>query len=77
MPIITIYQGASGEGQELAESVAGTLGYRCVGREALVRRQLCLHDCKQTDTRLPGGRLARKPQCVRFQCVIPNENRTY
>jgi cytidylate kinase len=36
MPIITIYQGASGEGQELAESVAETLGYRCVGREVLV-----------------------------------------
>jgi cytidylate kinase len=36
MPIITIYQGASGEGQELAESVAGALGYRCVGRELLV-----------------------------------------
>lgn len=36
MPIITIYQGASGEGQELAESVAQALGYRCVGRELLV-----------------------------------------
>jgi cytidylate kinase len=36
MPIITIYQGASGEGQELAESVAQALGYRCVGREVLV-----------------------------------------
>jgi len=36
MPIITIYQGASGEGQELAESVAQDLGYRCVGREVLV-----------------------------------------
>ena len=36
MPIITIYQGASGEGQELAESVANDLGYRCVGREVLV-----------------------------------------
>ena len=36
MPIITIYQGASGEGQELAESVAMALGYRCVGREVLV-----------------------------------------
>lgn len=36
MPIITIYQGASGEGQELAETVAETLGYRCVGREVLV-----------------------------------------
>ena len=36
MPIITIYQGASGEGQELAEMVADALGYRCVGREVLV-----------------------------------------
>jgi cytidylate kinase len=36
MPIITIYQGASGEGQELAASVAEALGYRCVGREVLV-----------------------------------------
>lgn len=36
MPIITIYQGASGEGQELAEAVAEGLGYRCVGREVLV-----------------------------------------
>jgi cytidylate kinase len=36
MPIITIYQGASGEGQELAESVAQALGYRCVGREVLI-----------------------------------------
>jgi len=36
MPIITIYQGASGEGQELAESLAQALGYRCVGREVLV-----------------------------------------
>ena len=36
MPIITIYQGASGEGQELAESVAQILGYRCGGREVLV-----------------------------------------
>jgi cytidylate kinase len=36
MPIITIYQGASGEGQELAKAVAEALGYRCVGREVLV-----------------------------------------
>ena len=36
MPIITIYQGASGEGQELAEAVAQALGYRCAGREVLV-----------------------------------------
>jgi cytidylate kinase len=36
MPIITIYQGASGEGQELAESLAQALGYRCIGREVLV-----------------------------------------
>jgi cytidylate kinase len=36
MPIITIYQGASGEGHELAETVAAALGYRCVDREVLV-----------------------------------------
>jgi cytidylate kinase len=36
MPIITIYQGASGSGQELAETVAGVLGYRCVGRTELL-----------------------------------------
>jgi cytidylate kinase len=36
MAIITIYQGASGDGQELAESVAQSLGYRCVGRQVLV-----------------------------------------
>jgi len=36
MPIITIYQGASGSGQELAEAVAGVLGYRCVGRTELL-----------------------------------------
>ncbi|HEX2228219.1 MAG TPA: cytidylate kinase family protein [Candidatus Binatia bacterium] len=36
MPIITIYQGASGEGQGLAEAVAQALGYRCMGREVLV-----------------------------------------
>jgi cytidylate kinase len=36
MSIITIFQGASGEGQELAEAVAEALGYRCVGREVLV-----------------------------------------
>src|SRR6266704_1524987 len=36
MPIITIYQSASEEGQELAETVAEALGYRCVGHEVLV-----------------------------------------
>jgi cytidylate kinase len=36
MPIITIYQGASGSGEELAQVVAQTLGYCCVGREVLV-----------------------------------------
>jgi cytidylate kinase len=36
MPIITIYQGASGEGQELAEAVARALKCRCVGRELLI-----------------------------------------
>jgi hypothetical protein len=36
MPIITIYQAASAEGLELAETVAQAVGYRCVGREVLV-----------------------------------------
>lgn len=36
MPIITIYQGASSDGGELAQAVAQALGYRCVGREVLV-----------------------------------------
>ncbi|MGE5303926.1 MAG: cytidylate kinase family protein [Alphaproteobacteria bacterium] len=36
MPIITIYQGASGSGQELAETVAAAMGYRCWGRAELV-----------------------------------------
>ncbi len=36
MPIITLYQGASVSGQELAETVAATLGYRVVGREVLI-----------------------------------------
>ena len=36
MPIITIYQGASGSGQELAGAVASALGYRCVGRTQLL-----------------------------------------
>src|SRR5499426_3688123 len=48
MPIITIYQGASGDGQELAEAVAQTLGYRCVGREVLVEasRRYCIPEVK-------------------------------
>lgn len=36
MPIITIYQGASGSGQELAEAVARELGCGCISREVLV-----------------------------------------
>ncbi|MDH3442869.1 MAG: cytidylate kinase family protein [Deltaproteobacteria bacterium] len=36
MPIITLYQGASGSGQEVAAAVADSLGYRSVGRELLV-----------------------------------------
>lgn len=36
MAIITIYQGASGSGEELAEAVVQSLGYGCVGREVLI-----------------------------------------
>ena len=43
MPIITIYQGASGEGQELAETVAQGLGCHCVGREVLVEASRRYH----------------------------------
>jgi cytidylate kinase len=41
MAIITIYQGASGSGEELAVAVAQALGYGCVSREVLVRTSLC------------------------------------
>src|SRR5215468_8093143 len=40
MAIITIYQGASGSGEELAEAVAETLGYGCVSREVLIQASL-------------------------------------
>lgn len=40
MAIITIYQGASGSGEELAEAVAESLGYGCVSREVLVEASL-------------------------------------
>lgn len=37
MPIITVSRGAFSGGQALAEKVAGTLGYRCISREVLVK----------------------------------------
>ena len=40
MQIITIYQGASGSGEELGDSVAQALGYRPVDREVLVQASL-------------------------------------
>ncbi len=40
MQIITIYQGASGSGEELADSVAQALGYGSVDREVLVQASL-------------------------------------
>jgi len=40
MQIITIYQGASGSGEELAQLVAQSLGYRPVDREVLVEASL-------------------------------------
>jgi cytidylate kinase len=40
MQIITIYQGASGSGEELADGVAQALGYGCVDREVLVHTSL-------------------------------------
>jgi cytidylate kinase len=40
MAIVTIYQGASGSGEELAEAVAQSLGCRCISREVLVEASL-------------------------------------
>lgn len=40
MQIITIYQGASGSGEELADAVAQALGYGSVDREVLVQASL-------------------------------------
>jgi len=40
MQIITIYQGASGSGEELADAVAQSLGYSSVDREVLVEASL-------------------------------------
>src|SRR5262245_1350931 len=40
MAIITVYQGASGSGEGLAEVVAETLGYGCVSREVLIQASL-------------------------------------
>ena len=40
MQIITIYQGASGSGEELARAVAQSLGYGCIDREVLVEASL-------------------------------------
>ncbi|MSP40281.1 MAG: BON domain-containing protein [Deltaproteobacteria bacterium] len=40
MAIITIYQGASGSGEELADAVAQSLGCGCVGRELLIQTSL-------------------------------------
>ena len=40
MAIITIYQGASGSGEELAEALAQSLGYGCISREVLVKASL-------------------------------------
>ena len=40
MAIITIYQGASGSGEELADAVAQSLGCGCISREVLVEASL-------------------------------------
>ncbi|HEX9786469.1 MAG TPA: cytidylate kinase family protein [Candidatus Binatia bacterium] len=40
MAIITIYQGASGSGEELADALAQSLGCGCISREVLVEASL-------------------------------------
>jgi len=68
MPIITIYQGASGDGQEWSESLAQALGYRCVGREVLVEADVELGGTDQKFNLLVGRELQKHygqaPQCV-------------
>ena len=78
MPIITIYQGASGEGQELAETVAEALGYRCVGREVLVEasRRYGIPEAKLNEIVDKGPhwweRLLQdlRPYCVALQAAL-------
>ena len=79
MQIITIYQGASGSGEELAGMVAQSLGYRPVDREVLVEASLQqgipeakLTEIVQNADRGRGGRAATRaghpdrhtPRCV-------------
>jgi cytidylate kinase len=75
MPVITIYQGASGSGQELAEAVAGVLGYRCVGRTELLEasRRYGISEAKLSEIMEKGPhwweRLLEnmRPYCIALQ----------
>jgi cytidylate kinase len=51
MQVITIYQGASGSGEELAGAVARALGYEAIDREVLVEasRQYGIPEAKLTE----------------------------
>ncbi len=66
MQMITIYQGASGSGQGLAEAVAGKLGYRCVGRTELVEagRQYGISEAKLNDI------MEKSPRW--WECLLQN-----
>ena len=44
MAIITVYQGASGSGEELANAVAETLGCECISREVLIEASQIGHE---------------------------------
>jgi hypothetical protein len=55
--IITIYQGASGYGEELANNVASTLGCRCVSREVLVEVCARYGIAARGESRARGGRI--------------------
>lgn len=75
MPVITIYQGASGSGQELAKAVAGVLGYRCVGRTELLEasRRYGISEAKLSEIMEKGPhwweRLLEnmRPYCIALQ----------
>ena len=74
MPIITIYQGASGSGQELAESVAAAMGYRCWGRAELVEaaRRYGIIELKLNELvkRAPQPWQPLSSDLVRYRCAL-------
>lgn len=76
MAIITIYQGASGSGEELANAVSESVGYGCIDREVLLEASLRydIPEAKLNDIveRDPSWwqRLDMKPYRLAFQAAF-------